>query len=88
MMSAPGTRFIAPIAVLLLSVSAFSVARSQQPATVAVCGKTEVSIADARFLTLNEAVIAIELPSGWVLEENRSNPFFLLRAIITKAPAH
>lgn len=80
MMSAPGTRFIASIAVLLPSASAFSVAHSQQPATVAVCGKAEVSIADARFLTLNDAVIAIELPSGWVLEENKSNPFFLLRA--------
>ena len=63
----------------LLLISALPAIQAQDPASNAGCGKTEASIADPTYLILSSAVIAVELPSGWVRKEKKSNPFFLLR---------
>jgi len=80
MTSAPSVPRLAQSAAFLLFVLAFSAAPAQKPAHRPECGKTVVSIADATLLTFSDGVIAIELPSGWVRDESKSNPFFLLRA--------
>jgi hypothetical protein len=67
-------------AAFLLPTLAFPAIQAQKFAHNPECGKAEISIAATTFLTFRNGVIAIELPSGWVRDENKSNPFFLLRA--------
>ncbi len=77
---ASGILRLALSAPFLMLISAHPVIQAQDTASNAGCGNAKVSIADPTYLILSSAVIAVELPSGWVREENKSNPFFLLRA--------
>jgi hypothetical protein len=43
------------------------------------CGKANVSMANPTYLSAGSVILAVELPSGWLREEKKSNPFFLLR---------
>ncbi len=72
-------RFAQSVAFLLPAL-AFPAIQAQKSSPYPVCGKTEISIAASTVLTFRNGVIAIELPSGWVRDENKNNPFFLLRA--------
>jgi hypothetical protein len=64
----------------LLLISTLPIVQAQNSAPNPGCGKARVSIAADSFLILNNALIAVELPSGWVRDESKSNPFFFLLA--------
>jgi hypothetical protein len=67
-----------PVAIALLM--ATLQVKAQGPAASAACGKAKVHMANPLYLTLPQVIAAIEPPQGWVLDETRKNPFYLLKA--------
>src|SRR5208282_5107196 len=70
---------LANSATLLLLVAAVPVVPAQASTSSVGCGKTNVSMANPTYLSSGSVILTAELPSGWLREEKKSNPFFLLR---------
>jgi hypothetical protein len=66
-----------PVAIALLM--AVPQVKAQGSAASPACGKAKVHMANPLYLTLPQVIVAIEPPQGWVLDQSRKNPFYLLK---------
>ncbi len=69
---------LAILELFLAVIFPFGVAQASQSSTI--CGKAKLSLASPTYLVAGSVIVAVELPSGWVREEGKRSPFFLLRA--------
>lgn len=43
------------------------------------CGKAKVHLSNPQYLTTQEGIVVVELPSGWVLDKTKNGPFYFVR---------
>lgn len=71
-------RFAQSVPFLLL-IPALPIAKAQTSGPGTGCGRAKVHMQNPTYLNTAAAIIAVELPSGWLRDEKKNNPFFLLR---------
>jgi len=72
-------RSVAGVSLGLLILAGAMWAQSAEPHSVPGCGKAKVHLANPQYLTTTGGIVAVELPDGWVLDQNRNGVFYFLK---------
>jgi len=43
------------------------------------CGKAKVHLSNPQYLTTQEGIVVVELPTGWALDKAKNGPFYFVR---------